>query len=95
MLTAMTPALLTAGSVVYSLRQLHQFRIRSMDLTLPALPPGLDDLPQGIVPQGNSLAAYSTSRTVLRGGGGGDVAPLPDIGVGSMHSTVVVLGKKN
>ena len=32
----------------------------------------------GKVPQGNSLAAYSTSRTVLRGGGGGDAAPLPD-----------------
>jgi hypothetical protein len=30
------------------------------------------------VPQGNSLAAYSTSSTVLRGGGDGDAAPLPD-----------------
>jgi hypothetical protein len=32
----------------------------------------------GKVPRGNSLAAYSTSSTVLRGGGAGDAAPLPD-----------------
>src|SRR5262245_9806459 len=28
--------------------------------------------------EGNSLAAYSISRTVLRGGGGGNAAPLPE-----------------
>src|SRR4029077_8396699 len=32
----------------------------------------------GKVPKGNSLAAYSTARTVLRGGSGGNAAPLPD-----------------
>jgi len=28
--------------------------------------------------RGNSLAAYSTARTVLRGRGSGDIALLPD-----------------
>ena len=32
----------------------------------------------GKVPQGNSLAAYSTARPVLRGGGDGDLTSLPD-----------------
>jgi hypothetical protein len=30
---------------------------------------------------GNSLAAYPTARTVLRGGSGGNVASLPDAAV--------------
>jgi hypothetical protein len=29
-------------------------------------------------PEGNSLAAYPTARTVLRGRGSGDIALLPD-----------------
>jgi uncharacterized protein len=43
-LTAVSPILLTGGSVGYSLKQLQRFRIRSMDLALPALPPELDGL---------------------------------------------------
>jgi hypothetical protein len=42
MLTAATPALLTGAGVGYSLLQLPWFRIRSMDLPLPGLPPELD-----------------------------------------------------
>src|SRR5918993_3234325 len=33
----------------------------------------------GKVPNGNSPTPYSTARTVLRGRGGSDAAPLPDI----------------
>jgi len=44
MLTAVTPALITGGGVAYSRSQLRRFRIRSMGLTLPGLPPGLDGL---------------------------------------------------
>jgi predicted MPP superfamily phosphohydrolase len=43
-LTAGAPALLTGVGVAYSQTQLSRFRIRSMDLTLPGLPPGLDGL---------------------------------------------------
>lgn len=43
-LTAAAPILLTGGSVVYSLGQMQRFRIRSMSLYLPSLPPELDGL---------------------------------------------------
>jgi predicted MPP superfamily phosphohydrolase len=43
-LTAVTPALVTGGGVACSLAQLPRFRLRSMDLALPGLPPGLDGL---------------------------------------------------
>ena len=44
MLTAVTPALLTGAGMAYSRTQLRQFRIRSIGLTLPGLPPELDGL---------------------------------------------------
>jgi predicted MPP superfamily phosphohydrolase len=48
-LTAGTPVLLTGASVAYSFRQLQDFRIRSMDLAVPGLPPGLDGLRIAVV----------------------------------------------
>lgn len=64
-LTAVTPVLLTGGSVVYSLGQLYRFRIRAMELTLPALPPGLDGLRIALVSDMH-VGTFTSGRTVKR-----------------------------
>jgi predicted MPP superfamily phosphohydrolase len=65
MVTAVTPVLLTGGTVAYSLRKLQQFRIRSMDLTLPGLPPGLDGLRIALVSDLH-VGTFTNGRTLRR-----------------------------
>ncbi len=65
MLTAVTPPLLTGGGVAYSLTQLHRFRIRSMDLTLPSLPPELDGVRIALVSYLHA-GTFTDSPTVKR-----------------------------
>jgi uncharacterized protein len=65
MLTVVTPALLTGGSVAYSLRKLQQFRIRSMELTLPGLPPELDGLRIALVSDLH-VGTFTNGRTLRR-----------------------------
>ena len=65
MLTAGTPALLTGGSVAYSLGQLHRFRIRAMELALPALPPELDGLRIALVSDMH-VGTFTCGRAVQR-----------------------------
>ncbi len=65
MMTAMTPPLLAGGGVAYSLSQLHQFRIRSMNLALPSLPPGLDGLRIALVSDLH-VGTFTNGRTLRR-----------------------------
>src|SRR5205085_1719312 len=65
MLTAATPALLTGAGVAYSEAQLRQFRIRSMALTLPGLPPGLDGLRIALVSDLH-VGTFTNGQTVKR-----------------------------
>jgi uncharacterized protein len=65
MLTAVTPVLLTGGSVAYSLGQLQRFRIRSMHLVLPALPRELDGLRIALVSDLH-VGTFTNGRAVKR-----------------------------
>jgi predicted MPP superfamily phosphohydrolase len=65
MVTAVTPALLTGGAVACSRTQLDRFRIRSMDLPLPVLPPGLDGLRIALVSDLH-VGTFTSGQTVRR-----------------------------
>jgi predicted MPP superfamily phosphohydrolase len=65
MVTAAGPALLTGGAVAYSLGQMREFRIRSMDLTLPALPPDLDGLRIALVSDMH-VGTFTNGRVLRR-----------------------------
>jgi predicted MPP superfamily phosphohydrolase len=64
-LASVTPALLTGAGVAYSRTELQRFRIRSMDLTLPGLPPGLDGLRIALVADLH-VGTFTNGPTVKR-----------------------------
>lgn len=65
MLTATAPALLTGGSVAYSLKQLREFRIRAMSVALPGLPPELDGLRIALVSDLH-IGTFTRGQTLRR-----------------------------
>jgi hypothetical protein len=64
-LTTATPVLLTGAGVAYSRTQLRQFRIRSIDVTLPGLPQELDRLRIALVSDLH-VGTFTSSQTVKR-----------------------------
>jgi predicted MPP superfamily phosphohydrolase len=64
-LTAVTPALLTGAGVAYSRTQLREFRIRPIDLALPALPPELDGLRIALVSDLH-VGTFTNGQTLKR-----------------------------
>jgi predicted MPP superfamily phosphohydrolase len=64
-LTAATPVLLTGVGVGYSLLQLQRFRIRSIDVSLPSLPPELDGLRIALVSDLH-VGTFTHGRVVKR-----------------------------
>jgi predicted MPP superfamily phosphohydrolase len=65
MMTAAAPALLTGAGVAYSARQLCEFRIRSLEVPLPGLPPELDGLTIALVSDLH-VGTFTSSQTVKR-----------------------------
>jgi predicted MPP superfamily phosphohydrolase len=64
-LTAAAPALLTGAGVAYSQRQLCEFRIRPIGVSLPGLPPELDGLTIALVSDLH-VGTFTNSETVKR-----------------------------
>ena len=65
MLSALTPTLLTGAGVSYSRTQLREFRIRPIDVALPALPPELVGLRIALVSDLH-VGTFTCGRTVKR-----------------------------
>jgi predicted MPP superfamily phosphohydrolase len=65
MLTTLTPVLLTGACVAYSRTQLHEFRIRSIGVALPGLPPELDGLRIALVSDMH-VGTFTSGPTVKR-----------------------------
>jgi predicted MPP superfamily phosphohydrolase len=65
MLTASAPALLTGAGVAYSGRQLCEFRIRPLGVSLPDLPPELDGLTIALVSDLH-VGTFTSGETVKR-----------------------------
>lgn len=65
MVTAVTPPLLTGSGVAYSLSQLQQLRIRSLDVVLPSLPAELDGLRLALVSDLH-VGTFTSSQAVER-----------------------------
>jgi predicted MPP superfamily phosphohydrolase len=65
MLTAVAPALLTGAGVAYSRTQIQQFRIRSLDVALPGLPPELDGLRIALVSDLH-VGTFTNGQTLKR-----------------------------
>jgi predicted MPP superfamily phosphohydrolase len=65
MMTAAAPALLTGAGVAFSARQLCEFRIRPLEVPLPALPPELDGLTIALVSDLH-VGTFTSGQTVRR-----------------------------
>jgi predicted MPP superfamily phosphohydrolase len=65
MMTTATPMLLTGAGVAFSRTQLHEFRIRPMELALPRLPPELDGLRIALVADLH-VGTFTNGQTVKR-----------------------------
>jgi predicted MPP superfamily phosphohydrolase len=65
MVTAAAPALLTGAGVAYSQRQLCEFRIRPLGVSLPGLPPELDGLTIALVSDLH-VGTFTHGETVKR-----------------------------
>jgi predicted MPP superfamily phosphohydrolase len=65
MLTAATPALLTGAGIACSRTQLHEFRIRPLDVAVPGLPPELDGLRIAVVSDLH-VGTFTNGATIKR-----------------------------
>ncbi len=69
-----------AATVLNIIRGSHEERSLESHVIRKAVMRGSEEGRWKSTRKGNSLATYPTSRTVLRGGSGGNVASLPDLG---------------